>query len=198
MSRRAKLLLTGIFLLLLAIPATYVALTWRVADPLRFRYVGIGEVHMVDNPFAPDAGAPKQRWVWIFIEVQNTTKLPIYFMGGQLRAERDRASPKPSASIIWEAEPIPRHGTIRLGALVEDEAVQRLGHEAFEISYESLSGTQMKACELVLWVEGWLHKHFHIDRISDFNMNRTKSVTGLIIDPTQLPEPSSSKTTSSP
>ncbi|RBP36969.1 hypothetical protein DES53_115110 [Roseimicrobium gellanilyticum] len=37
MSRRAKLIILAIFLVLLAIPAAYVALTWSPGNPLRFR-----------------------------------------------------------------------------------------------------------------------------------------------------------------
>jgi hypothetical protein len=195
MPRRTKLLITTTLLVLLATPAAYVALTWHVADPFRFRYVGHGEVEMMDNYFDPDA--PKWPTVPIFIEVQNTTNFPILLMDGEVRGERDRASPMPCIDLDADGEPIPRRGTIRLEEYVDPEVIERLEHEALEVSYESLSGTQIKACGLLLWAGEQLHQHFHIDIITGFNINTNKSVTPLLKDPAHLPQPSPSKTTTS-
>lgn len=55
MRRRTKLIIIAFFLVLLAIPAAYVVLTWHVADPLRFRYVGHTETVMQPvDPFNAD------------------------------------------------------------------------------------------------------------------------------------------------
>ncbi|QIF01971.1 hypothetical protein [Roseimicrobium sp. ORNL1] len=40
MSRRIKIIITALFLVLLAIPAVHITLTWRPENPLRFHVVG--------------------------------------------------------------------------------------------------------------------------------------------------------------
>ncbi|QIF01979.1 hypothetical protein [Roseimicrobium sp. ORNL1] len=195
MPRRAKLLITTALLVLLAIPAAYVALTWHVADPFRFRYVGRGEVEMMENPF--DADAAKVPAVWIFIEMQNTTNLPIYFVGGGVWTERDRHSPRPCIFLSAQGDPIPRQGTIRLETLVDPEVLQRLEHDAFEVSYDSISGTQARARELAFWVEIQLYKHFH-KGIEMLPLHKDRSVTPLLKAPATPKTPSTPNSTSSP
>ncbi|MEZ0275646.1 MAG: hypothetical protein ACAH88_12140 [Roseimicrobium sp.] len=67
MSRRTKLIITALFLVLLGIPAAYVAITWHPANPLRFHLVEQKEIERMG--VAGDG---------IFvITVMNTSNVPI-------------------------------------------------------------------------------------------------------------------------
>ena len=68
MSRRTKLLITTIFLVLLAIPAVYLVLTWSPERPLRFR--------LVDLP--PPLPIQDSALQYLDCEVENTSAVPIF------------------------------------------------------------------------------------------------------------------------
>jgi hypothetical protein len=70
MSRRTKLLITALFLVLLAIPAAYVAVTWRTPNPLRFHIVAYHE------PSSPEAWPEYGK---LDLMVENTSNLPVHF-----------------------------------------------------------------------------------------------------------------------
>ena len=67
MSRRTKLIILALFLVLLAIPTAYLALTWSPDNPLRFRLVS--QKISVDDPF---------KHLSMQVEVQNTESVAIY------------------------------------------------------------------------------------------------------------------------
>jgi hypothetical protein len=74
-SRRAKLLITALFLVLLGIPLVYVISHWHPEDPLRFRLVG-------SRVEQPDPFGPKFRV--LTIEVENTSGITILANGGYI------------------------------------------------------------------------------------------------------------------
>jgi hypothetical protein len=69
MSRRTKLITTALFLVLLAIPAAYVAFTWSPENPLRIRITSAG-----GN--APLTIQPLGYYV-LPVEVKNTSSTPV-------------------------------------------------------------------------------------------------------------------------
>jgi hypothetical protein len=71
MSRRTKLIIIGILLVLLGIVAVYAASLWRVKDPLRFRVVG------VSHPVRGNPPYPDWRLIRYEIEAKNVSSVPI-------------------------------------------------------------------------------------------------------------------------
>jgi hypothetical protein len=71
MSRRTKLLITAVFLVLLGIVAVYAVRLWTVKEPLRFRVVG------VSRPVRGEPPHPEWRLVRYEIEVRNVTSVPV-------------------------------------------------------------------------------------------------------------------------
>jgi hypothetical protein len=86
MSRRAKLLITALFLMLLAIPAAYITLTWRPANPLRFRQLD-EKVENYASFFAPGDPAGQVSHGNMLMEVRNTSLVTVRFMGAWFTAE---------------------------------------------------------------------------------------------------------------
>ncbi|QIF01981.1 hypothetical protein [Roseimicrobium sp. ORNL1] len=212
MSRRAKLILASLFLVLLGIPVAYIALTWHVADPFRFRYVGHGEVEMrpahpfmtggagtemqTTDPFFTGGKGKEIPMVPIYIELQNTTSVPISLIDGDVRGKLDRAGP-PCARIEWRRGPIPRHGTVRLVSYVPVANLQRLESESLDVSYLSVSGTQSTAYDLDRWLREKLFLPFHID-INLIPSSVDASVTPLLKAPAHPPEASPAASTQQP
>ncbi|QIF01953.1 hypothetical protein [Roseimicrobium sp. ORNL1] len=72
MSRRTKLLITLLFLVLLAIPAVYVALTWSPVNPLRIRIApAAGRAPLPIEPLG---------YYVLPIEVENTSSTTVHLM----------------------------------------------------------------------------------------------------------------------
>ncbi|RBP36944.1 hypothetical protein DES53_11585 [Roseimicrobium gellanilyticum] len=71
MSRRTKRTLLCLIFVLLVVPISYVALTWTVTNPLRFRYVGQGkpERHREEGIFE----STEALMVPIYLEAENTS-----------------------------------------------------------------------------------------------------------------------------
>ena len=78
MSRRTKLLIAALFLVLLGIPAVYAILTWRPENPLRFR---LGTLHRSPESLADRQShrrhGPRTR---VSVVVENTSAVPIYML----------------------------------------------------------------------------------------------------------------------
>ncbi|RBP36940.1 hypothetical protein DES53_11581 [Roseimicrobium gellanilyticum] len=83
MSRRSKLLITALFLVLLGIPIGYVLYGWNVPEPLRFRVVA----HEVE----PEVPVPETTH-HLRIEVQNTSSVPVYLASGVLFHDKTAAA----------------------------------------------------------------------------------------------------------
>ncbi|MEZ0275296.1 MAG: hypothetical protein ACAH88_10360 [Roseimicrobium sp.] len=69
MSRRTKLLITALFLVLLGIPTAYVARTWHPENPLRF--------HLDEESREPDPFDPKEDHRVLKITIENTSNTPV-------------------------------------------------------------------------------------------------------------------------
>jgi hypothetical protein len=192
MSRRTKLLITALFLVLLGIPTVYVALTWHAAEPFRFRYLGRGEVVM--HPEDPFGDGPNVPMVPIFIEVQNTRSHPVYLGTGELALERGRGY-MPRIGLGWVEAPIPGHGTLRHEILVTPEAAQRVESEALEVTYEWATRTKVKAYECIWWLRTQVEVRLHYS-IRPPMLKVDSAVSDLVND--RLPEPSPSRTTPAP
>jgi hypothetical protein len=80
MSRRAKLWILGIFLLLLTGPVIYLALSWSPENPLRFRVVESQTTGA--SPASTDEA--------MLIEVENTTSFPLLLFFGEIVQEDAR------------------------------------------------------------------------------------------------------------
>jgi len=77
MSRRARLLIFGVFFVLLAIPVVHVARGWAPVNPMCFRMVG---------QTAPEGNAGPLSTRTLTIEITNTGTVPIYLSDAKLLA----------------------------------------------------------------------------------------------------------------
>jgi hypothetical protein len=75
MSRRTKLIILAVFLVLLAIPTIYIALTWHPAFPLRFVVESIDPEPMKGSSYRH-----------LHVRVENTGPVPVHFYGGFMYA----------------------------------------------------------------------------------------------------------------
>ncbi|QIF01966.1 hypothetical protein [Roseimicrobium sp. ORNL1] len=73
MSRRTKLIITALFLVLLAIPVVYAVLTWRPQNPLRFRQLG-------ESVLRDETG--KVYYSRKLLEVRNISVAPVLCLSG--------------------------------------------------------------------------------------------------------------------
>jgi len=105
MSRRAQLLFITIILLLLGIPAVYVAYSWSAEDPFQFRYLGKGPAReIVPSMLSRDE---PQLMVPLSIEVRNIRPVPIYLREVILTAlMRPHADSDPDAQVAASVQPI--------------------------------------------------------------------------------------------
>jgi len=120
MTRRSKLLITALFLVLLGIPIGYVFYGWNIPDPLRFQ--------MVAHKTEPEVPVPVTMH-HLQIEVRNTSSVAVYLASGVLFRDKANAamynpwtSLEPPDSLtgltldfngIREPIYIPAHGTWR-------------------------------------------------------------------------------------
>ncbi|QIF04573.1 hypothetical protein [Roseimicrobium sp. ORNL1] len=82
MSRRTKLWIVAVFVLLMSGPVTYLALCWSHENPLRFR---------VRDPLAAAAADPTYPQL-VEIEVENTSRYPLVFLMADVGREDMRIS----------------------------------------------------------------------------------------------------------
>jgi hypothetical protein len=102
MSRRAKLLLTALFLVLLGIPMVYLFLSWEPENPLRFRLL---EEKVVIDPDGKNCHAI------VRMEVRNTSLAAVQFIWGTFTGESS------AGEVIFQAaitDYIPSRGTIQM------------------------------------------------------------------------------------
>jgi hypothetical protein len=107
MSRRIKLTITAIFLVLLAIPVTYIALTWHPPNPLRFIILE----ERVEKHQPGDVN-----YHWMRMELQNTSDVTVVFWYGIFLPKQGYGAgmPHPFQKVgVWEGKSvvIPPRGT---------------------------------------------------------------------------------------
>ncbi|QIF01960.1 hypothetical protein [Roseimicrobium sp. ORNL1] len=131
MSRRTKLVLLGIFLVLLAIPAVYFVLNWQPEKPLRFRLVS-----------GADAGTGLPEGNRLVFEIENTSAVPVYLEGIRLVQGGDEANRHSRlgsfSSRMSSSNPtkIPAHGAVPLkGEVVYIQESRKVPMERFWIEY---------------------------------------------------------------
>lgn len=88
MSRRTKLIITALFLVLLGIPSIYIPITWRPETPLRIHLVDIHEQNEIKE------GQPHRS---VEIEVENTSMVPIHL--GSITIHRETGTEHPDLPI---------------------------------------------------------------------------------------------------
>jgi hypothetical protein len=152
MSRRTKIILTALFLVLLGIPAAYIVLTWRLENPLRFRVVGECLEHM-----PPYEGQLRV----LTVEIENTSAATVGIRGCYLGDAAD--TPKPillgmmDGLIETEGPRLPpasigAHGTV-LREFVFEEGVplDKPLHEVI-VWYTWNTRMAVQADALVMWL----------------------------------------------
>ncbi|MEZ0276079.1 MAG: hypothetical protein ACAH88_14320 [Roseimicrobium sp.] len=130
MSRRTKLIITALFLALLAIPAVYAVLTWNPHDPIRVRALPGDHT----TPFVGMANQP--------VLMENTSSIPlrVYFVEGATPGcvalysgvSRHRRLDWPDSYI-----PIPPHGTGRVDFYSEHVALESRPPDQVLLAYAS-------------------------------------------------------------
>lgn len=157
MSRRTKLLFLAVFLVLLAIPAAYVALTWHPAFPLRFHLESIDEKLVEDDP----------RYRSLRIRVENASSIPIQFHGGSLLTNFPTdvfSGPEGflmpcqysySHNNIWwsdESLIIPAHGTLHIRGAIGSKVrtIPQGGEISIQCRWET--STHARAARAVNWI----------------------------------------------
>ncbi|QIF01985.1 hypothetical protein [Roseimicrobium sp. ORNL1] len=178
MSPRTKITILSVFLLLLGLPAIYVALTWQVAAPFTFRYLERGEPQK--SLFTPSGSSPSTPLVPIFLEAQNTSSRPVHLGGVELRARS--GGPRQLVYTMWGGPPIPPQGTARVQVLVDPATAQRVTREDFEVSYRAFSKTKEKTKDIFYKLKSMAPSLLHRDA-DPFTSAKDEFVTPLIIDP---------------
>lgn len=167
MSSRARLLTACLLLALLSIPLVYAALTWRPAEPLRFRATALREQHY-RSPGEVDFQVYE-------IEVENTSGVPIHIIHGEMSIGapaashifpgsspagflgRDEAAHLAgrtlSHAIVEEAITVPAYGKVRCIAGIYTDATALMSSGEVHIAYRWMSGTKQLALGLTTWVQ---------------------------------------------
>ncbi|QIF01987.1 hypothetical protein [Roseimicrobium sp. ORNL1] len=117
MSRRTKLLITTLFLVLLAMPMAYVVLAWHPQNPLRFRQLDEKATYYAFP--SPGGLVEKEYHSRMMMEVRNTSAATVLFISGHFIG--DSSEGKEAFRAQWfappghiEAHPIPPGGAIQV------------------------------------------------------------------------------------
>jgi hypothetical protein len=154
MSRRTKLLIAALFLVLLSIPVGYILLTWSPANPLRFRLIGP----------EPSAGQVVNETTWYEIEVRNTSCVDIQMFdtnvisldptGKPLRSIGTLQTRTTSPLYYWGYTSVPAYGTIRSRTLIADQDIPYITAGDVRVNYNCVSQTR----HLWMNVQRWISK----------------------------------------
>jgi hypothetical protein len=128
MSRRTKLLITALFLVLLMVPTVYVWAYWHPANPLRFQ-IGKAEPEYPDDPLS---------FLKARVLVTNTSGTPIHLQSAVLDdGNQELGSVEPQ---MWPRskdynEVIPAHGTLELTSSLYWSASQESSIPSLQVYY---------------------------------------------------------------
>jgi hypothetical protein len=202
-SRRAKLLITALFLVLLAVPVVYACLFWSIEHPLRFRCVTVLPEEMVQRH---SSHPPEPRIPFIF-EVRNTKPYPVYFPGMSVRAHdpdsrlpgRDKPVGYLPRSVrdksSWAApslygQYLPAHGVTRFEALIRSEDAVELETGNIQIASYWASAPRKWVIDAQDWVHPRLPDKIRLSPLPLVVFERgPATLEGL---PIKLPHPSAS------
>ncbi|MEZ0275295.1 MAG: hypothetical protein ACAH88_10355 [Roseimicrobium sp.] len=160
MSRRTKLIITAIFLVLLGIPLAHVFWSWRPENPLCFSIVAQTLPSFGHGPFRERV---------LVVEVRNTSHVPVYLSDAKLLAfnpsrgrrhvfvELEKFLLGPGSTSAYDPfkprlAPIPPGGIRRTEVHVPDDAASQFHHTAPTIDYVYFSETKHTAFDLSRWL----------------------------------------------
>jgi hypothetical protein len=209
MPRRTKLFITVLFLVLLAIPAIYITLSWETPAPFEFRFLRQGEPVL-------RRGRDKTE-VPFYIEVRNTQPYPIHLWAMEMMGEIPvNTSPSPvfGGSADGDAAtgaalskidlpiggyrlfsrndagddvpPIPAYGSIQVEIDVAEANARDVDRASLHIEYVSSSVVKNKAIKLALWMERKVWDWFGYQRRFDASLYPERHhapLHGAIIQP---------------
>ncbi|QIF01984.1 hypothetical protein [Roseimicrobium sp. ORNL1] len=169
MSRRTKLLITALFLVLLGIPVGYAILFWSVDQPLRFRCVTALPQEMAQgHPMMPP-----ETVIPLIFEVENTKPYPVYLSNVIIREYtpgssspdgyfplnyHSRKAPARSSSAVpsLSAQSIPAHGVTRFEVLMNPAAARTLGPDKVRLIPHCASPPRKWAIDAQNWLRARL------------------------------------------
>jgi hypothetical protein len=161
MSRRTKLLITALFIVLLGIPLAYVALTWSPENPLRFSIV---------TQALPPAGDERPRERVLVVEVRNTSSVPVYLSDAKLVAfdasrgrrhvlvELEKFLLGPESMSNYDPfaprlAPIPPRSVRQTTVHMPTATADQFPHTNPTVEYVYLSKTKHRAFDLAEWLQ---------------------------------------------
>ncbi|RBP36977.1 hypothetical protein DES53_115118 [Roseimicrobium gellanilyticum] len=148
MSPRLRVLVFVVFLILLAIPVVYVAVTWSPENPLRFRAV------LVEGSTAPVG------WRNLEIYVENVSPAPIHLLEYTVGTSYTYSIPLgykprgPFDSTHSQARFIPAGGEVRTWHFIR-EADLKEENGRYWMQYACYTSTKMRGLKVL----GWVHAH---------------------------------------
>lgn len=165
MSRRTKLIILGIFLVLLAIPVVYVAISWHPSNSLQFRLKSI-------VVFPEDKSDPGVRRISLcVVTVENRHSFPMYFYGGEVSAPHAQTVSRDSILGLMFTEDmsgrlgalhsaqgrvlIPAHSEIQVTCLLGSAFRDSIQEDSLFVQYGWQSHTRDLVAEAVYWI--WYH-----------------------------------------
>jgi hypothetical protein len=209
MSRRTKLIITAIFLVLLGIPVVYTVLTWSIEPPLSFRCVAALPEEMLQW----NSGGPPEPSTPFIIEVRNPSPYPVGFYtmaprhhapGGRLpggyylniscRMWELQDKPLPGVSTV-HGDFIPPNGVKRFKVLVRarDAALFEMG--TVDIGYYWASRVRKMAVDVKEWALPKLPSYFNRGQVNVDPQYGSATLEGV---PIKLPDRSPTAPTPSP
>lgn len=162
MSRRTKLLITAVFLVLLAVPVVYVAISWHPPNPLRFRLQSsVSDSEVMGGPAL--AG-----YFIVQVSIENRTPFPMYFKGAAGSAPHGPHVFRDAPSVFIFSEDmrgrldapftgmqqtlIPAYGEIDVTGLLAPELKNSIHEGAILIHGDWQSRTRELATNAAFWI----------------------------------------------
>jgi hypothetical protein len=153
MSRRIKLLITALFFVLLLVPAVYVALTWTVESPFRFRYVGQGAPEKFLNDPVP-VGSTQILMVPLQLEVENTSSVRIDFKA--ILFSKAAGQEPQMAALLSGIDTLPAHSVIRTEAYISPELARSLADKELRMHCKWITTPKRRVQKNLTRVVRWL------------------------------------------
>jgi hypothetical protein len=177
MSRRTKVILLAIFVVLLGLPTIYVALTWHPPNPLRFRLLAV-------YPDGTLSGGEKL----LRIRIENTSIAPVQFDCAAIDPRSDSltggsGSLDPQVQFdgkklhMLSPPTIPSAGAIELNAILDGDLVDEAEQGSLSIQYHWRSQLLLREND----VRDWFHEH-----VPFFRHERLKYIPPYDADVTTL------------
>ncbi|QIF01983.1 hypothetical protein [Roseimicrobium sp. ORNL1] len=210
MSRRAKLLITALFIVLLTVPVVYGCLFWSIEQPLRFRCITV----LPEDTGKLLISLPHEPVVPFIFEVQNTRPYPVYFQDMSILAYYPE-SPLPDGYLsmdyvtrsvrdksLWAApslygQYIPAHGVTRFEVLMRPKTVSEFETGKIKLVSFWASVPRRLAYDARNWVHPRLRKTLRFARLPYVSSSQQGPATleGL---PVVIPRPVMSSPPSPP